>query len=242
MENRVKIHLEGITNSQEQQNAFALVLAEDNGSLKIPIIINMSVAQSIAIAIEHVDPPRPLTHDLFVGTMEKFDLILKEIFIYKYEDGVYFSELLISDGKEEKRQDSRTSDAIALAVRVGCPMYIDRNVLNECGMHMERLRKRTDSDEKDIVKMNLDETEIGAEMEEDKMEASSSESKEKKMIAKSLHNFKKNGPSKMSEDERMFVLKYLDDDVIKRYYERSIQMEDYENAKYYKEEMNRRKI
>lgn len=87
-----------------------MILAEENGARRIPIIVGTSEAQSIAIALEHITPPRPLTHDLFVTFAQAFAIQLREVFIYKFEDGVFYSELLFDDGITQVRLDSRTSD------------------------------------------------------------------------------------------------------------------------------------
>ena len=118
MDNRIKLRVLGITYSQIQSGAYALVLAEENGSRRIPIIIGTAEAQSIAIQLEHLTPPRPLTHDLFVAFAEAFDIHLKEVFIYKFEEGVFSAELIVEDKEGEvKKIDSRTSDAIAFELR-----------------------------------------------------------------------------------------------------------------------------
>ncbi len=127
----------GITFSQVQAGAYALVLAEEKGSRRMPIIIGTPEAQSIAIFLEGLHPPRPLTHDLFITFIEKANIQLKEIFIYKFSDGVFFSDLtFIQDGNEIKI-DSRTSDAIALAIRARIPIYTTETILTEAGILME---------------------------------------------------------------------------------------------------------
>ena len=115
-----KIKVQGLANSQIQSGAYALILAEENGPRRIPIIVGTAEAQSIAIALEHIVPPRPLTHDLFATFAQAFNVILKEVYIYKFEDGVFYSELEFSDGERSIKLDSRTSDAIAIALRVNC--------------------------------------------------------------------------------------------------------------------------
>ena len=117
MDDRVKLKVMGITYSQIQNGAYALVLAEENGDRRIPIIIGTAEAQSIAIRLEHLTPPRPMTHDLFASFAQGFGIRLREVFVYHYEDGVFSSELLFDDGTRQIRIDSRTSDAIAIALR-----------------------------------------------------------------------------------------------------------------------------
>ena len=98
MDTRIKLRVQGLTNSQIQSGAYALILAEEDGVRRIPIIVGTSEAQSIAIALERITPPRPLTHDLFATFAQAFGVRLCEVFIYKFEDGVFYSELLFEDG------------------------------------------------------------------------------------------------------------------------------------------------
>lgn len=137
METKKKLRVQGLTNSQIQSGAYALILAEEEGARRIPIIVGTSEAQSIAIALEHITPPRPLTHDLFMTFAQAFGVQLREVFIYKFEDGVFYSELLFDDGVTQVRLDSRTSDAIAIALRVKCDIYTTELIVNECGVVLE---------------------------------------------------------------------------------------------------------
>ncbi|MDR0232236.1 MAG: bifunctional nuclease family protein [Dysgonamonadaceae bacterium] len=138
MENsKIKLNVLGITFSQVQAGAYALVLAEENGLRRVPIIIGTPEAQSIAIFLEGLHPPRPLTHDLFVTFMSKVNVLLKEIFIYKFSDGVFYSELVFSSEGQEIKIDSRTSDAIALAIRSGSPIYTTDEIMQEAGIVIE---------------------------------------------------------------------------------------------------------
>ncbi len=137
MEDRVKLNVLGITFSQVQAGAYALVLAEEGGSRRVPIIIGTPEAQSIAIFLEGLHPPRPLTHELFITFATALNTRLKEIYIYKFEEGVFFSELIFMHGDKEILIDSRTSDAIALAVRTGSPIYTTEAIMKETGIIME---------------------------------------------------------------------------------------------------------
>ncbi|MCD8268748.1 MAG: bifunctional nuclease family protein [Parabacteroides sp.] len=137
MDAKIKLRVQGLTNSQIQSGAYALILAEEDGARRIPIIVGTSEAQSIAIALEHIKPPRPLTHDLFVTFAQAFGIQLREVFIYKFEDGVFYSELLFDDGITQIRLDSRTSDAIAIALRVKCDIYTTPQIVTECGVVLE---------------------------------------------------------------------------------------------------------
>ena len=131
VDTRIKLRVQGLTNSQIQSGAYALILAEEDGVRRIPIIVGTSEAQSIAIALERITPPRPLTHDLFATFAQAFGVRLCEVFIYKFEDGVFYSELLFEDGIKQIRLDSRTSDAIAIALRVKCDIYTTPEIVRD---------------------------------------------------------------------------------------------------------------
>jgi hypothetical protein len=131
---RVKLKVLGISYSQTQSGAYALVLIEEKGERRIPIIIGGFEAQSIVIKLENLAPPRPLTHDLFKSFSDVFNISILEVFIYKLEDGVFFSKLLCSNGENEYTIDSRTSDAVALALRFKCPIYITEEILEQAGI------------------------------------------------------------------------------------------------------------
>ena len=121
----------GISYSQTQSGAYALLLIEENGERRIPIIIGGFEAQAIVIKLENLEPPRPLTHDLFKKFADQFKIAVIEVMIYKLEDGVFFSKLVCNNGEMEYSIDSRTSDAVAIALRFGCPIYIDEDILEK---------------------------------------------------------------------------------------------------------------
>lgn len=151
MDTRIKLRVQGLTNSQIQSGAYALILAEEEGSRRIPIIVGTAEAQSIAIALERITPPRPLTHDLFATFAQAFGVRLREVFIYKFEDGVFYSELLFDDGFNEVRLDSRTSDAIAIALRVKCDIYTTSQIVSECGVVLEDAMSVEEKDDDDLI-------------------------------------------------------------------------------------------
>ncbi len=147
MENLVKLNIKGISYSQTQTGAYALILEEELGMRKLPIIIGSFEAQSIALALEKdIRTPRPLTHDLFVSMGQAFHFFVKGVFIHKLEDGVFYSNILMEDkdGKEEEI-DSRTSDAIALAIRFEAPIYALEKVMEKAGIHLEVQEKEEKS-------------------------------------------------------------------------------------------------
>jgi bifunctional DNase/RNase len=131
---RVKLKVMGISYSQTQSGAYALILIEENGERRIPIIIGGFEAQAIVIKLENLDPPRPLTHDLFKKFADEFNISVIEVMIYKLEEGVFFSKLVCNNGEKEYSIDSRTSDAVALALRFGCPIFITEEILNKAGI------------------------------------------------------------------------------------------------------------
>ena len=145
MENkRIKLKVQGLTNSQIQSGAYALILAED-GLRRIPIIVGQFEAQSIAIALEGLNPPRPLTHDLFIAYIKATDYRMKEVFIHGFEDGVFYSEIVMSNGDNTIRIDSRTSDAVAIALRTNCSIYTTEHIMRRCGIVIDE-SSSTDDD------------------------------------------------------------------------------------------------
>lgn len=136
MDEKVKLKVQGLTNSQMQSGAYALILSED-GPRRIPVIIGVAEAQSIAVALEGLRPPRPLTHDLFIRFASAYQISLQEVLIYKFEDGVFYSEMVFSDGADEVRIDSRTSDAIAIAIRMHCDIYTYESIVQKCGIVLD---------------------------------------------------------------------------------------------------------
>lgn len=134
---RVRLKVLGISYSQIQSGAYALILAQSDGPYRIPVVIGAAEAQSIALRMESITPPRPMTHDLFVSFAHAFGVKLKEVFIYKFEDGIFSSELTFSNGERSVVIDSRTSDAIAIAMRTSAPIYTTQEILDETGFVME---------------------------------------------------------------------------------------------------------
>lgn len=145
MDTKVHLRVQGLTNSQIQSGAYALILAED-GPRRLPVIVGVAEAQSIAIALEELQPMRPLTHDLFTHFAGAFRIELVEVYIYKFEGGVYYSEMLFSDGKHEQRIDSRTSDAVAVALRMGCEIYTSESIMQKCGIVIEEAEPEEDGE------------------------------------------------------------------------------------------------
>jgi bifunctional DNase/RNase len=128
---RIKLKVMGVSYSQTQSGAYALLLIEESGDRRIPIIIGGFEAQAIVIKLENLEPPRPLTHDLFKKFADHFNISVIEVMIYKLEEGVFYSKLLCNNGEKEYSLDSRTSDAVAIALRFGCPIYISEDILEK---------------------------------------------------------------------------------------------------------------
>ena len=136
--NLIKLLINGISYSQTQNGAYALILSELEGERKLPIVIGTYEAQSIAIAIEKdIKPPRPLTHDLFKSFCERFDITIKRVIIHKLVDGVFYSSIICDRDGVEEIIDSRTSDAIALASRFDAPIFTYENILEKAGIIIE---------------------------------------------------------------------------------------------------------
>ncbi len=134
---KIKLDIVGLSYSQTQSGAYALVLGEVSGRRRLPIIIGGFEAQAIAIEIEKMTPSRPLTHDLFKSFAEAFHVNIQEVIIYNLVDGIFYAKLLCNDGKKTTEIDARTSDAIALAVRFDCPIYTYEFILATAGIVIE---------------------------------------------------------------------------------------------------------
>jgi len=152
----IKLSIRGISYSQTQTGAYALILSEDSGKRKLPIVIAKAEAQSIAIALEeNIKPPRPLTHDLFKSFADKFSIVVKEVIIHKLIDGVFFSSLVCVRGEEEVILDSRTSDAVAIAIRFNAPIYTYKIILDQAGIDInidrEQLSSRIEEEEEELL-------------------------------------------------------------------------------------------
>lgn len=161
----IKLTIKGISYSQTQSGAYALVLSEMEGTRTLPIIIGAFEAQSIAIALEkEIRPPRPLTHDLFKTFADRFSIVIKQVIIHKLVDGVFYSSLICEREGVEEVIDTRTSDAIALAVRFEAPIYTYENILDKAGIYLKMDEELTieedlESDEEDEIEFSFDEDE-----------------------------------------------------------------------------------
>ncbi len=145
----VRLNIKGISYSQTQSGAYALVLSEVDGERTLPIIIGAFEAQSIAIALEkEIKPPRPLTHDLFKTFSDRFQIKVKQVIIHKLVDGVFYSSLICERDRIEEIIDARTSDAIALATRFNAPIFTYENILDKAGIFLKAKDETSDAVEK----------------------------------------------------------------------------------------------
>lgn len=135
--NRIRLKVLGMSTGEISPGAYALILAEVNGPIRIPVVIAEAEARSIAARMEHITLPRPRIHDLFASFSHAFGIAMVEMFIYKFEDGIFHSEITFTDGDRRVTIDSRTSDAVAIAMRTGAPIYTTPEIIRECGFVMQ---------------------------------------------------------------------------------------------------------
>lgn len=134
---RIELEIVALSHSITQTHSYAVVLGEVNGLRRIPIVIGGFEAQAIAVALERMNPSRPLTHDLMKNFMLAFNVELHEVVINDLQEGIFYSQLICSGANDTVEIDSRTSDALALAVRFGCPIYTYDTILDQAGVLME---------------------------------------------------------------------------------------------------------
>ncbi len=170
---KIELEIVALSHSITQTHSYAVVLGEVNGLRRLPIVIGGFEAQAIAVALERMQPSRPLTHDLFSNFMTTFNIELTEVVIYKLEEGIFFAKLICHNNDNEPVEiDSRTSDALALAVRASCRIYTYENILDTAGLYLDQTEgapvEKTDapvtatptvssSVDKDLKSLNLDE-------------------------------------------------------------------------------------
>lgn len=152
---KIRLNVLGISYSQTQTGAYALVLAEEGGKRRIPIIVGGFEAQAIAIQLEGLKPPRPLTHDLFYNFARTFEIDILEVTIHKLEEGVFHSKLTCYDGDQNIEIDTRTSDAIALALRFKCPIYTTPEIIDRAGIVLDFEQEPEEMEEEDNPKQNI---------------------------------------------------------------------------------------
>ena len=164
----VRLNIKGISYSQTQSGAYALILSEVDGKRKLPIVIGAFEAQSIAIALEkEIQPPRPLTHDLFKNFSDRFEIVVKQVIIHKLVDGVFYASLICERDKIEEVIDARTSDAIALALRFSAPIFTYKNILEKAGIILKTDPKKEDDEDQPEDVLLFDDLELETEEIED---------------------------------------------------------------------------
>lgn len=180
----VRLNIKGISYSQTQNGAYALILSEVEGERKLPIVIGAFEAQSIAIALEkEIRPPRPLTHDLFKNFSDRFEIVVKQVIIHKLVDGVFYSSLICERDKIEEIIDARTSDAIALALRFQAPIFTYKNILDKAGIYL-----KGDSSEEEEKENQEKENIIVDELFSNEIEMKSNDPDYKKLSLNELNN------------------------------------------------------
>lgn len=147
---KIKLDIVGLSYSQTQSGAYALVLGEKDGKRRLPIIIGGFEAQAIAIELEDMTPSRPLTHDLFKSFADSFEIKIKEVIIYNLVEGIFYAKLMCEKNGEETEIDTRTSDAIALAVRFNCPIFTHEFILSSAGIILEDEMKEEKGDDEKV--------------------------------------------------------------------------------------------
>ena len=197
----IRLNIKGISYSQTQSGAYALILSEENGKRKLPIVIGAFEAQSIAIALEKdIRPPRPLTHDLFKNFSDRFSIMVKQVIIHKLVDGVFYSSLICENNNKEEIIDARTSDAIALALRFSAPIFTYKNILEKAG-----------------VKLNIDlENQKSEDLINDEVPNEKSENFSKNTFNKLSLTELKNLLKKAVDDENYEVAAKIRDEISKR--------------------------
>ncbi len=148
---KIQLEILGLSSSQSQTGSFALVLGERDGNRRLPIIIGMFEAQSIAIQIEKINPNRPLTHDLFKSFAEQVNINISEVLISDLKEGVFYSKIMCTDGEKEFELDARPSDAIAIGLRFGVPIYTVESVLSEAGIILSDLEEEEEETEEEAT-------------------------------------------------------------------------------------------
>jgi bifunctional DNase/RNase len=159
---KIELEIVALSHSITQSNSYAVILGEVNGLRRLPIVIGGFEAQAIAVALENMHPSRPLTHDLMKNFMTAFNLQLQEVYICDLQEGIFYSKLVCHNSNDTIEIDSRTSDALALAVRFGCPIYVYEHILDQAGLTNEKTDKLTmpetitkTSERSDLAKLSL---------------------------------------------------------------------------------------
>jgi uncharacterized protein len=212
---KIKLEILGLSSSQSQSGSFALVLGEETGNRRLPIIIGMFEAQAIAIEIEKIIPNRPMTHDLFKSFALAFNFTVEEIVISDLKEGVFFAKIICSDGIKTIEIDARPSDAIAIGLRFEVPIFTYENILSEAGIVLSDLNEETEFKKEDQKK----------------------EPKEAKEPKEKKEESKKKKPATSPKPE---VMKDTSVEQLKTMLQEALDKEDYERAARIRDELNKR--
>jgi bifunctional DNase/RNase len=154
----IKLEIIGVSYTQAQTGAYALILKESDGNRKLPIVIGGYEAEAITVGLENdIVPPRPSTHDLFINLMERFEISIKQVIIHKLVDGVFFSSLICDRNDIEEIIDARTSDAIALAIRFNAPVFTYENIMSKASYSDDIRVSKSEKEDKNWIKNFIDE-------------------------------------------------------------------------------------
>ena len=161
---KIELEIVALSHSITQSNSYAVILGEVNGLRRLPIVIGGFEAQAIAVALENMHPSRPLTHDLMKNFMTAFEVQLQEVYICDLQEGIFYSKLVCHNANDTLEIDSRTSDALALAVRFGCPIYVYEHILDQAGLANDKTDKvdapttiTKTTERSDLAKLSLSE-------------------------------------------------------------------------------------
>jgi bifunctional DNase/RNase len=190
---KLKLEIIGLSFSQTQSGAYALVLGEESGKRRLPIIIGGFEAQAIAVELENMTPSRPLTHDLFKNFAIAYGISIQEVVIYNLKEGIFYSKLMCTDGDKEMEIDARTSDAIAMAVRFNCPIYTYEFILSQAGVLLD--------DENSII---------------DPPKPEKEKEKEKKPVSKSSSKAEGEYSSMTTEELKESLMRAIDEEAYER--------------------------
>lgn len=153
---KIKLEIVGLSYSQTQSGAYALVLGESGGKRRLPIIIGGFEAQAIAIELEKMTPSRPLTHDLFKSFCQRFNVEIKEVLIYNLVEGIFYAKIICAGDDKSAEIDARTSDAIALAVRFNCPIYSYEFIMSSAGIILDDENEKSSPAEESGEEVSID--------------------------------------------------------------------------------------
>ncbi len=163
MSSRIKLTIQGLISSKTQKNTYALVLGDESRKRRITVIIGHAEAESIALQLQNIKTPRPMTHDLMLSTLSGFQVALIEVNIHHFERGIFYSELLLLGNEKTLTIDARTSDAVALAIRASCPIFIDKQLFDQYAISIDEEEKEeeeeSEAEEADDANPSLEELE-----------------------------------------------------------------------------------